>query len=146
MAVRCTSDRPTAPILLGVLSYGGRRCGADHLPSVFTEVGRWSRSFILDRDPVWAPVSTTPAKVTGTRAPGGKLKCSIADVPAGAKAGFEWKRFSSRGSPKIVSTRSTYRVRSNDRGARFLCLASVSNAGGYLAVPDGPAALVKIPR
>jgi secreted trypsin-like serine protease len=38
---------PAAPVLLGVVSYGGERCGADHLPSVFAEVSHY-RSFITD--------------------------------------------------------------------------------------------------
>jgi secreted trypsin-like serine protease len=135
----------TEPILLGVVSYGGRRCGADHLPSVFADVWK-ARAFITDTSPVWAPLSTTPAKITGARRPGGKLTCSIADVPAAAKAGFRWKRFASRGAPKIVSRSATVRLREADRGARFLCLASVSNSGGFLAVPDSDAMLVKIPR
>ena len=43
-----------APRILGVVSYGGSGCGADHLPSVFTEVERY-RSFILAAHPVLAP-------------------------------------------------------------------------------------------
>jgi trypsin len=31
---------PAAPVLLGVVSWGGSRCGADHLPSVFADVAR----------------------------------------------------------------------------------------------------------
>ena len=43
-----------APRVLGVVSYGGGGCGADHLPSVFAEVERY-RSFILSPHPVLAP-------------------------------------------------------------------------------------------
>ena len=39
-----------APRVLGVVSYGGNGCGADHLPSVFAEVERY-RSFILSPRP-----------------------------------------------------------------------------------------------
>ncbi len=47
----------TAPVQLGVVSWGGDRCGADHLPSVFADVALY-RAFILDRAPVWAPTKT----------------------------------------------------------------------------------------
>ena len=42
----------TAPVLLGVVSWGGDRCGADHLPSVFADVARY-RAFITDPAPKW---------------------------------------------------------------------------------------------
>ena len=86
----------SAPVLLGVVSYGGSRCGADHLPSVFAEVGRL-RLFITDPDPVWAPLSTAPGRITGARRPGSRLACVIPDVPRGARAEIEWKRFSGHG-------------------------------------------------
>jgi hypothetical protein len=41
------SGTPQAPVLLGVVSWGGSRCGADRLPSVFAEVARY-RDFIAD--------------------------------------------------------------------------------------------------
>ena len=39
-----------APIQLGVTSWGGDRCGADHSPSVFADVSRY-RDFIPRPDP-----------------------------------------------------------------------------------------------
>ena len=53
------------PTQLGVVSWGGDRCGADHLPSVFADVARY-RSFILDPSPTWAPASRGTVKITGT--------------------------------------------------------------------------------
>ena len=38
------SGPPTAPGSHGVVSWGGLRCGADHLPSVFTDVAASARS------------------------------------------------------------------------------------------------------
>jgi len=49
-----------APVQLGVVSWGGDRCGADRLPSVFADVARY-RAFIADPAPAWAP---TKAGVT----------------------------------------------------------------------------------
>ena len=36
-----------APVLIGIVSFGGSRCGADRLPSVFTQVSRY-KDFILN--------------------------------------------------------------------------------------------------
>jgi secreted trypsin-like serine protease len=52
-----------------VVSWGGSKCGADRLPSVFAQVSRY-RSFIADPSPTWAPAAAQPARVTGTRAVG----------------------------------------------------------------------------
>src|SRR5262249_11575626 len=43
-----------APVLYGVVSWGGYRCGADHLPSVFADASR-DRAFITAGTPVWQP-------------------------------------------------------------------------------------------
>ena len=54
----------TAPRILGVVSYGGLKCGADHLPSVFAEVDHY-RGFLLDATPTIAPVAHGDANVSG---------------------------------------------------------------------------------
>ena len=55
------------PTQLGVVSWGGDRCGADHLPSVFADVARY-RSFILDPvADVGAVRRPRASKVTGAR-------------------------------------------------------------------------------
>ena len=66
-AARCSAARHAAPVLYGIVSFGGDRCGADRLPSVFAEVARY-RDFILAPAPVWAPVATGPVAISGTRA------------------------------------------------------------------------------
>src|SRR4051812_10806643 len=53
------------PVLVGIVSFGGSRCGADRLPSVFTEVARYT-GFILAPAPVWAPIATVAPTITGT--------------------------------------------------------------------------------
>ena len=57
-----------APRVLGVVSFGGNGCGADHLPSVFAEVERY-RSFILSPHPVLAPRATGAATLRALRPP-----------------------------------------------------------------------------
>ena len=65
-----------APVVFGVVSFGGLRCGADRLPSVFAAVDHF-RSFITDPAPQWAPRSLSPPRVTGTLRAGGTLRCSV---------------------------------------------------------------------
>jgi secreted trypsin-like serine protease len=62
-----------APIQLGVTSWGGDRCGADHSPSVFADVSRY-RDFILDATPTWAPTQRYSAHIQGSARRGNTLK------------------------------------------------------------------------
>ena len=45
----------SAPVQLGVVSWGGDKCGADHSPSVFADVDRYRDFILAASDPVWAP-------------------------------------------------------------------------------------------
>ena len=67
-----------APRVLGVVSYGGDGCGADHLPSVFAEVERY-RSFILSPHPVLAPQTSGLATLTRS---GRRLTCAAPPIAA----------------------------------------------------------------
>lgn len=80
------SGTAAAPVQLGVVSWGGDRCGADHLPSVFADVTRY-RDFILDPTPVWAPTKTATTKITGTARAGRRLTRS-ATRPSGVANGL----------------------------------------------------------
>ncbi|MGZ8635254.1 MAG: trypsin-like serine protease [Solirubrobacteraceae bacterium] len=87
---------PAAPVLLGVVSWGSTRCGADHTPSVFAEVARY-RDFITDPSPTWAPAPTSAARITGTRRVGAKLTCAVAGYTARpAKVEVQWQRQGAR--------------------------------------------------
>ena len=66
----------TAPRILGLVSYGGLKCGADHLPSVFAEVGRY-RSFLLAPAPAIAPVAGGASKITGKARAGRKSSYKV---------------------------------------------------------------------
>ena len=114
----------SAPVQVGVVSWGGDKCGADHSPSVFADVHRY-RDFILARDPVWAPTRTATVSVTGKRT----LKCSASGREAGTTLTYTWKRRSHRRGMQVVGTGRTHRPRSS---GRFYCFVTASNAGGEL--------------
>ena len=73
-----------APRILGVVSFGGNGCGADHLPSVFAEVEHY-RSFILSPHPVLAPRATGPATLTRS---GRRLTCAAPPIDRRDEAGL----------------------------------------------------------
>jgi len=59
--------------------YGGLKCGADHLPSVFAEVDH-HRGFLLDPTPTIAPVAHGDAKLSGKarkRDRGHRISCVV---------------------------------------------------------------------
>ena len=128
----------TAPVQLGVVSWGGDRCGADHLPSVFADVALY-RAFILDPSPAWAPTKTGGrVAIAGIARAGRTLACTIRGYApeAGAKLGYTWKILGKgRGgfsAPKPVGRGRTYRVARRDRGYRLGCFVDASNDGGFV--------------
>jgi hypothetical protein len=134
-----------APMLLGVVSWGSTRCGADHTPSVFAEVARY-RDFIADPSPTWAPLPTSAAKVTGSRKVGGKLRCAVDGyVARPTKVEVEWQRQGGR-KPKVVGHARTYKVVAADAGHPLVCTVAASNGGGISTAPFATTSIVKIPR
>lgn len=124
-----------APQLIGIVSFGGRRCGEDLLPSVFAEAGHY-RGFILAAAPRWAPTTTTPAKVTRR---GAKLTCRATGfLTKPEKIAYRWL-----GGRRAGATHRTYLLHRNDRGRTLVCAATASNDGGAAGVPIGQ---IKIPR
>jgi len=128
----------SAPVQLGVVSWGGDRCGADHLPSVFADVALY-RAFILDPSPVWAPTKTGGrARIAGTARAGRTLTCSIAGYAPqrGAKLVYTWKILGKGrggfGRPQPVGSRRTYKIAARDRGYRLGCFVEATNDGGYV--------------
>jgi hypothetical protein len=133
----------TASRILGVVSYGGLRCGADHLPSVFAEVDRY-RGFLLQRSPTLAPVARGPSTITGKGRVGRTLRCRAPRFSGGVEqVTVRWTVLDSLGAPKVLGTGRTYKVGRRARGKRVSCLVEGSNAGGpALAMPDS----VAVPR
>jgi secreted trypsin-like serine protease len=134
-----------APVVLGFVSWGGSKCGADHLPSVLTDAARY-RSFILDPSPRWAPLTAQPAKVTGAHAVGAKLTCRTSGFTGRpTKLTYQWQR---QGGRKVVNVghARTYTVRKADGGHVLVCSVTASNDGGILSVPFATSSLAHIPR
>ena len=130
----------SAPMQLGVVSWGGDRCGADHLPSVFADVALY-RDFIGDRSPTWAPTRTGGVtRISGTARSGRTLSCLISGYAPqrGARVGYAWSIVGTgRGGyspPRVVGRGRTYRVPRADRGHRLACIVSASNDGGLVTV------------
>jgi hypothetical protein len=118
-----------APILLGVVSWGGLDCGARHVPSVFAEVGRY-RTFITDPTPTWKPIPTGPATMRGKHRSGARLTCSaprFTNVPT--KVATSWLRLGPR-RPNPIAYGKAYTVRKLDRGHQLTCRVHASNDGG----------------
>jgi secreted trypsin-like serine protease len=134
-----------APIVLGLVSWGGSKCGADHLPSVFADAARY-RDFILDPSPTWAPLTANPAKVTGTRRVGAKLTCRTSGFTGRpTKLTYQWQRQGGR-KVVVVSHARTYTVRKADAGHPLVCAVEASNDGGIVTVPFATASIAHIPR
>ena len=100
-----------APVLLGVVSWGSTRCGADHTPSVFAEVARY-RDFITDPSPTWAPAPTSAPKITGGAG-------SAASSPAPSRATPRGRpRSRSSGSARVGASPRTWATRAPTRSRR----------------------------
>jgi secreted trypsin-like serine protease len=134
-----------APVLLGVVSWGSTRCGADHTPSVFADVARY-RDVITDPSPTWTPSPTSAAKVTGSRRVGGKLRCAVDGyIARPTKVEVAWQRQGGR-RPVNVGHARTYKVTKADAGHPLVCTLTASNDGGVSTAAFAPSSMVKIPR
>ena len=136
---------PAAPIVLGVVSWGGSRCGADRLPSVFAEVSHY-RDFITSRAPLLAPTALSAAIVSGTPRVGRRLTCRVTGYTSRpTRVIYNWQRQGGR-RVKIVGRAKTYKVRKADAGRPIVCSIMASNGGGSSAAPYSPQSAVRIPR
>jgi secreted trypsin-like serine protease len=131
---------PAAPVQLGVVSWGGDRCGADHLPSVFADVARY-RGFILDPAPAWGPTKVgATVRISGTARVGRTLRCSVSDYTPEAQTEVttSWVIVGAGrghfGAPKAAGTGRTYKVAKADRGYSVACKASAGNDGGFVDI------------
>jgi Trypsin len=134
-----------APHLLGVVSWGGDRCGADHLASVFADVRRYA-TFIAGEAPVWAPVADGPASISGDARPGGALTCSVAAWSVQPETvEVLWQRLAG-GRVTTVGHAASYTVVAADGGHVLACGIEASNAGGIASAPTGAGSAVHVPR
>ena len=115
----------SAPVLLGVVSWGSDRCGADHTPSVFADVSLY-RAFITDPSPTWMPARHLTAKVRGKA----KLTCDVSGTrEAGTSLSYVWKRLPRWGRPVEVGTGRTYTRKDRSKVA---CFVYSANDGGQI--------------
>ena len=112
------------PVLLGIVSWGSVKCGADHTPSVFAQADRYA-GFITDPDPVWLPMADGAATVTRAR---GRLTCTAPGfTPRADKLAYSWLD----GGRTIGSGRT---FKPSRRHRRATCRIEASNAGGFSIV------------
>lgn len=141
------TGRLARPVLLGVISWTGPRCGADRLPSVSVDA-RAFRDFLLDPSPRWAPVPSGPVRVTGEPRVGATLTCEPpAWELAPDRVAFRCYRRVRRGDRFVlrrVGGGATYTARVADRGRLIDCRALGVNAGGRTIVPLAPGSAVRI--
>jgi secreted trypsin-like serine protease len=116
-----------APVQLGVVSWGGDRCGADHSPSVFADTVRY-RDFILDPTPTWGPTQGSAVTIKGSKS----LRCSVAKREPGTKITYVWKHRGHHKPLEAIGTGSTHKVTKREAGTRLSCFAYASNDGGEI--------------
>lgn len=136
---------PAAPVVLGVVSWGGDLCGADRLPSVFAEVGRY-RAFITAPAPRLAPTSLSHAIISGKPRVGRRLTCGVTGFTSRpTRIDYTWQRQNRHGL-KTVGRAKAYRLRNADAGGPVYCSIVASNDGGSSAPVHGRKAIVHVPR
>ena len=112
------------PVLLGIVSWGSVKCGADGTPSVFAQADRY-RSFIAAPDPIWAPQTYGSATVKRSK---GRLTCSPPVYTERVdKLAYTWLDGS-----RTVGSGRTFKTSSRHR--RATCRIEASNAGGFSTV------------
>jgi hypothetical protein len=134
-----------APVIYGVVSWGGDGCGADRRPSVFADVSVF-RAFILAPAPDWAPVPTKPATVHGEPRVGSTLSCDAAGAPTKAeRVTVTWRSSGKRG-PRLIGRGRRHHVRKVDAGRLLFCDLEASGPGGVGRAPLGARSFIRIAR
>ena len=110
------------PVLLGIVSWGSEKCGADGTPSVFAQVDRYA-SFITDPDPVWAAADQRLGD--GEALPGtAEVRAAGLHGSARTKLVYTWLD-----GGRTVGSGRTFKTSSRHR--RATCRIEASNAGGF---------------
>ena len=134
------------PVLVGIISWTGERCGADKLPTVGADASHF-RAFLSAAAPVWAPVPGGSPVVTRD---GATLTCSLPPWTGSPdRIDYRWQR-RVRGDDgyefTVVATGPTYVPVAADRGQLVMCEALGVNAGGRTLAPPGPRSAIRFPR
>ena len=124
-----------------MVSYGGLRCGADHLPSVFAEVERF-RSFVLlhrtRRSHPWRR-ARRGSRDWGAAAPFAARAPRFRGAPTKVHVRLDPHRPEPRRAPKVDGQRSHATRSAGAIAATGLsCLVEGSNAGGPALAPPEP--------
>jgi secreted trypsin-like serine protease len=132
------------PVLAGIISWTGERCGADRLPTVGAEASHF-RDFLTAPEPVWAPLPSGPTRITRA---GDVLTCEPAPwTIAPERIDFRWERRTrTKDGYRFtrVGTAQTYTVKSADSGKLISCQALGSGPGGRTTTPFGPDGSIRI--
>lgn len=135
------------PVLLGVISWTGPRCGADRLPTVAAEVTH-HLDFLTDPDPTWAPVPGGPPVIAGEPRAGSTLTCEVPPWEVAPEVvELRWtRRVRARRSYvfRPVGTGSTYTVQREDAGQLLRCEVVGSGPGGRTQAPPGPQSSTRV--
>ena len=136
------------PILLGVISWTGPRCGADRLPTVAVDTRHFD-AFLTNPTPTWAPVAAGPVRIVGTPRVGERLTCVLpAWEQAPDRVDVRWLRRTTGkdGAYRFdkIGKGASYTVVAADAGKLVDCEALASNAGGRTLVPLASGSAVRI--
>jgi hypothetical protein len=136
------------PVLFGVISWTGPRCGADRLPSVAVDT-RHFRAFLTNPAPTWAPVAAGPVRIVGVPRVGERLTCVLpAWQQAPERVDVRWLRRTTGedGAYRLVKVGevTSYTVVAADAGRLVDCEALASNSGGRTRVPLAAGTAVRI--
>jgi len=136
------------PVLVGVISWTGPRCGADKLPSVAVDTA-YFHAFLTNPSPTWAPVATGPVRIAGDPRVGQRLTCVLpAWEQAPDRVDVRWLRrvTGKDGAYDFVKVGEglTYTAVAADAGKLLDCQALGSNAGGRTLVPLAAGSAVRI--
>ncbi|MDA0173809.1 trypsin-like serine protease [Solirubrobacter taibaiensis] len=119
------------PVLVGIISWTGARCGEDKLPSVSAEASHYA-DFLLAPEPVWAPTPAGPTTITRS---GDTLSCTATWTVAPDTVQFRWRRRQMGKTHYEFVTVARTATYTPTKPGLYDCEALGSNAGGRATAP-----------
>jgi hypothetical protein len=142
------TSAPSDDRLVGIVSQGAG-CAQDAHPGIYTEVAAPSiRSFVLQPDPVAAPMNQLAPTLSGTAAVGQRLTCSPGAWTGSPSFSYQFVRSTAAGDVGVASNgpAADYTVTTQDGGTSLRCIVSASNAGGTAIAETSRTAVVPGPK
>jgi hypothetical protein len=134
------ADSPTAPRLIGVVSWGPS-CGERRDPEIYANAVA-GRRFALTANPIWAPKTIGGPRIAGEPAVGHTVSCRVRWLVEPTRE-LSYL-FILDGKQAQEGPRPRYRLRAADRGKRISCDALGATAGGRGGTPHlAPERLVR---